>query len=118
MRNGSIPARLGHLMIIKQASLQQPKELPTQSLTTVFTQGVGYENAAVTNLADGALITVVKKTYSPLMKADALPEQLERLSADNAQLLYDGIVASYADKLNIKVNDTAIKKAFSVYQDE
>ena len=118
MQNGSIPAKLGHIMIVKQASLDDPKELPTQSLINVFTQGIGYENAVATTLPTGAIITVVKKTRTPLMKSNALPDQMEQLSAENAELMYQGVVASYADKMNIKINTNAIQKAFAVYQTE
>ncbi len=118
MKNGSIPAKLGHIMIVNQASLSEPKELPIPSLTNVFTQGLGYENATATTLPEGAIITVVKKTRTPLMKNDVLPDQMEQLSADNAELMYQGVVASYADNMNIVINTNAIQKAFSVYQTE
>ena len=118
MQNGSIPAKLGHIMIVKQASLDNPKELPAQSLINVFTQGLGYENAVATTLPTGAIITVVKNIRTPLMKSDALPDQMEQLSAENAELMYQGVVASYADKMDIKVNTNAIQKAFAVYQTE
>ena len=118
MKSGSIPAKLGQLMIIKQISLTDPKELPKAALNTVFSQGVGYANAVATELPDGAIITVVKNTRTPLMKSDALPDQMEQLSADHSELMYSGVIATYADKLNVKVNTEAIQKAFSVYQTE
>ena len=118
VKNGSIPVKLGHIMIIKQASLDNPKELPAQSLINVFTQGLGYENAVATTLPTGAIITVVKNTRTPLMKNDVLPDQMEQLSADNAELMYQGVVTSYAEKIDIKVNTNAIQKAFAVYQTE
>ena len=118
MKAGSIPAKLGRLMIVKLASLSDPKELPVASLPTIFSQGLGYEEATATTLQNGAIITVVKKIRSPIMQNDALPAQMEQLSADTADLLYGGVVATYADQLDIKVNAEAIQKAFAVYQTE
>ena len=118
IKSGSIPAKWGRLMVVRNASLTDPKELPAESVPTIFTQEVGYENAASTTLPNGVFISVVKKVRTPLIKANALPDQMEQLSANNAQLLYDGVVASYADKLGIRINTEAIQKAFAVYQKE
>ncbi len=118
MKKGSIPVKFGHILIVKQASLSDPKELPPLSLTTVFTQGLGYENATATELPNGAIVTVIKNIRTPIIKNDILPDQMEKLAADNADLLYQGVVASYADKMEIKVHTDAIQKAFSVYQTE
>lgn len=115
---GSIPASKGQLMIVKQVTLSNSKDLPAEALQNIFTQGTGYKNATLTMLSNGALITVVKNTRSPVMPSADLPTQMEQLSEGNSQLLYDGVVASFANDLNVKINTSTIQKAFAVYQND
>ena len=116
MKKGSIPARLGQVLVIKNASRKTPKDIPATAINSVFLQPVGYNAALATTLPNGAFISVVKKVYTPQFDPKEIPAQMEQLSADNANLLQQGIVATYAEKLGVKINMDAIKRAFLVYQ--
>ena len=116
MKKGSIPAKLGQVVVVNNASRQAPKEIPANAVNKVFLQSVGYDAAMATDLPNGAFVSVVKKVHTPAFDEKAIPAQMEQLSADNAELLQNGIVQTYADKVGVKVNFEAIQKAFSVYQ--
>ncbi len=118
IQSGSIPAKLGQLIVAKKVSLAKENSLPAEALDTVFMQAAGYENAQTTALPNGALISVVKKIRRLPVDEKAMPDQMEQLSADNADTLYNGLVAEYAEKLGVEINTDAIQKAFSVYQSE
>ncbi|MBQ4472146.1 MAG: SurA N-terminal domain-containing protein [Alphaproteobacteria bacterium] len=118
MKNGSIPAKLGKVVVVNGASRQNPKEIPTAAVNKVFLQSVGYESAMATTLPNGVFVSVVKRVQTPALDTKAMPDQVEQLSGENAELLQNGIVATYADKLGVNVNYDAIQKAFSVYQSD
>ncbi len=118
MKKGSIPARLGQILVERNITRENSKSLPKQAINQVFTQNPGYENATVISLPEGALVNVVKKISFPKINKDLLPEQVEKSAAQNAETLYETILASYAHQFGIKINHEGIQKAFSVYQTE
>ena len=118
MQKGSIPAHLGQVIVATDISLQEPQNIPSAALGTIFTQATGYQVATAIPLTDGALISVVKRIKTPTLDEKELPIQMEQLSGENAEALYGGVIASYADKLGVSVNQEAIQKAFSIYQNE
>lgn len=118
MKAGNIPAKLGQAIVIHKLTFQGNSQLPAAALPNIFMQSVGYDNAQVVPLENGNLISVVKGIKQPVMNASAEPEQQELLAADIAASVYDAIVASYAEKLGVKVQKDVIQKAFSAYQNE
>ena len=118
MKKGSIPAKLGQIVLEKNITRESSKSLPKEAIEQIFNQRTGYENATAISLPKASLISVVKKVHYPTMSKDLLPEQLEKLAAQNADMLYDIILAGYADRSGVKVHHERIQKAFSIYQTE
>lgn len=118
MKAGNIPARLGQTIILKKLTQKGDTSLPSVAIPHIFSQAKGYENATAIPLSNGFLISVVKQIQTPSMDAAFLPDQMEQLSAEMSDELYNGFVADYSDKLHIKVNTEAIQKAFSKFQSE
>lgn len=118
MKNGNISAKSGQVIVVKRASLKDPKDLPETALASIFTQAKGYENAQSIPVPNGMLIAAVTNIYTPQIEEKDLPAQTELVSAETAQSLYAAVVEGYAQNFNIQINAPEIQKAFSIYQTE
>ena len=119
IKKGTIPAKLGQVIVAKKVSLATGAEdIPQAALPALFMQSLGYENAIATPLENGMLISVVKKVKKPIMNSSDLPDQTEQLAAAISTNLYNSLIAAYADKLKISVHTDLIQKAFAQYQTE
>ena len=118
MKAGSIPAKLGHTIVVHKLSTKGDAQVPDAALPQLFMQATGYENAQIISVPEGTLISVIKRIQKPVIQNTVETEQAEALAEEISQELYNAIVAAYADKLNIQINTNLIQEAFAVYQTE
>lgn len=118
MKAGTIPAKLGQVVVIHGLTTKGNAQIPSEALPSIFAQSVGYENAQEISLKNGAFINVVKGVKKPVMQDSLVPDQKEVLAGEIADSIYDSIVASYVEKLGIEIHFNVIQEAFAINQKE
>jgi len=94
--------------------------LPRDVVDFVFRQTVGAENAAVWPTQGGFVIAVVKQIHvaNPDRDSVGLGAMAQNMQVLTGDTMAQSVVAGYAEKLGVKVNEKEIAQAFSSFAKE
>ncbi|MBQ7412918.1 MAG: peptidyl-prolyl cis-trans isomerase [Alphaproteobacteria bacterium] len=102
-----------HEKELKQTDLDK---FPASVLQGIFKQKEGSANITTFEAQNGTYIVIINKVKIPDMTKDraGFDKARESLLGVNASELTANVIASYADKFGVKINEKEIKKAFDI----
>ena len=117
----STQAVFGNFKLIKDDAVtrMQSQKLPLSVLKTVFNQKAGVKGLAQTTVNNGVYITLVNRILKPDSKdKEAFNRVKDTVTEQTGAELLESLMGTYADQMGVSINDSEIKKAFSVYETE
>lgn len=93
----------------------KPGKIPVAAVPVVFQQKTGVQNARLTEMPHGIVITVVQRIAAPKEDAAKITEMKTAFMQTQGEELIAALQSNYAEEMGIKINEIAIKKAFSKY---
>ncbi len=93
----------------------KPGKIPAAAIPAVFKQKAGLQNAQLTELPGGIVITAVDRITAPKEDAARMAEMKTALAQTEGEALFQALQAHYMAEMGVKVNEKAIKKAFAKY---
>ena len=111
-------ATFGPYVSVHEKGLKQTDfdKFPASVLQGIFKQKEGIDNVTVFDAQNGTYVVVVNKVEIPDMTKDlaGFDKATESLLETNASELTTNVIASFADKFGVKINEKEIKKVFVV----